>query len=224
LSGPVVAYRSMAVLTVVALVVAVLGALLLAGMVICVRRRLLLRSLGLLLSGLLLFALAALSGAVSVGVQGYRALTAEEVAARVRTEPTGPQRFRATVELPDGRVDHFDVAGDQLYVDAHILKWKPVVNLLGLRTGYELDRVGGRYIGLVDERQRPHTVFPLGPERPVDVYGFVRRHPRVLAPLVDATYGSGTFVGADQPGLFEVRVSTTGLLIRPLPDSTPGPR
>ena len=214
----------MAVLTVVALVCAAFGALLVAGMIIYARRRQLLRSLGLLLSGLFLFALAALGGTVSVGVKGYRALTAEEVAARVRTEPTGPQRFRATVELPDGRVGQFDVAGDQLYVDAHILKWKPLVNLLGLRTGYELDRVGGRYVAVADERQRPHTVFPLGPDRPVDVYGFVRRHPRVLAPLVDATYGSGTFVGADQPRWFEVRVSTTGLLIRPLPDSTSGPR
>ena len=214
----------MAVLTVVALVCAAFGALLVAGMVIYARRRQLLRSLGLLLSGLFLFALAALGGTVSVGVKGYRALTAEEVAARVRTEPTGPQRFRATVELPDGRVGQFDVAGDQLYVDAHILKWKPLVNLLGLRTGYELDRVGGRYVAVADERQRPHTIFPLGPDRPVDVFGFVRRHPRVLAPLVDATYGSGTFVGADQPGWFEVRVSTTGLLIRPLPDSTAAPR
>lgn len=216
-----VAYRSMAVLSVVALVCAVLGALLLTVMVFCARRRQLLRGIGSLLSGLLLFALATLAGAVSVGVQGYRALTAEEVAARVRTEPTGPQRFRATVELPDGRVGRYDVSGDQLYVDAHILKWKPIVNLLGLQTGYELDRVGGRYAGVADERQQPHTVFPLGPERRVDVFGFVRRHPRVLAPLVDATYGSGTFVGADRPGLFEVRVSTTGLLIRPLADSTP---
>jgi hypothetical protein len=211
----------MAALTVVALVFAVLGALLFTITYFSARRRKLLRGLSSLLSGLLLFALAALAAAVTVGVKGYRALTAEEVAARVRTEPLGPQRFRATVELPDGRVAQFDIAGDQLYVDAHILKWKSIVNLLGLRTGYELDRVGGRYAGVDDERQRPHTVFPLGPDRMVDVFGFVRRHPRVLAPLVDATYGSGTFVGAEQPGRFEVRVSTTGLLFRPLADSTP---
>jgi hypothetical protein len=210
----------MAALTVVALVLAALGALLFAITYLCARRRRLLRGLSAFLSGLLLVALAALAAAVTVGVRGYRALTAEEVAARVRTEPLGPQRFRATVELPDGRVGQFDIAGDQLYVDAHILKWKAIVNLLGLRTGYELDRVGGRYTGVADERQRPHTVFPLGPERMVDVFGFVRRHPRVLAPLVDATYGSGTFVGAEQPGRFEVRVSTTGLLIRPVADST----
>lgn len=221
MSPVVVAYRPMAVLTVVALVFSALGALLLAVTIYCARRRKVLRSLGALLSGLLSLALAALAAAVTVGVRGYRALTAEEVAARVHTEPLGPQRFRATVELPDGRVGQFEIAGDQLYVDAHILKWKPIVNLLGLHTGYELDRVGGRYSGLADERQRPHTVFPLGPERAVDVFGFVRRHPRVLAPLVDATYGSGTFVGAEQPGRFEVRVSTTGLLIRPATDSTP---
>lgn len=219
MSGPVIAYRPMAVLTVVALVFAALGALLLAVTFYSARRRKLLRSLGALLSGLLAVSLAALAAAVTVGVRGYRALTAEEVAARVRTEPLGPRRFRATVELPDGRVGQFEIAGDQLYVDAHILKWKPIVNLLGLHTGYELDRVGGRYTGLADEQQRPHTVFPLGPERAVDVFGFVRRHPRVLAPLVDATYGSGTFIGAEQPGHFEVRVSTTGLLIRPLTDS-----
>jgi hypothetical protein len=219
LPGGRVAYRPMAALTVVALVFAVLGALLCAITYVCARRRKLLRGLGALLSGLLLLALSALAAAVTVGVRGYRALTAEEVAARVRTEPLGPQRFRAIVELPDGRVSQFDITGDQLYVDAHILKWKPVVNLLGLRTGYELDRVGGRYTGVADERQRPHTVFPLGPDRMVDVFSFVRRHPRVLAPLVDATYGSGTFVGAEQPGNFEVRVSTTGLLIRPAADS-----
>jgi len=37
----------------------------------------------------------------------------------------------------------------------------------------------------------------------------------VLAPLVDAEYGSATFVAAGRPAQFEVRVSTTGLLIRP---------
>ena len=36
-----------------------------------------------------------------------------------------------------------------------------------------------------------------------------------FAPLLDAEYGSGTFQSADRPGTFEVRVSTTGLLIRP---------
>jgi len=209
----------MSPLTIFALAFALLAALLVAVAIATFRKRRILGGLGALLVGLLCLSLAGLAAAVAIGVQGYRALTHEEVAAIVRTEPLGPQHFRATVLLPDGRTGQFNILGDAFYVDAHILKWKPLVNLLGLHTGYELDRVGGRYNALQDEQQRPHTVFPLGPARTVDVFAFVRRHPRVLAPLVDAEYGSGTFVGAEHPARFEVRVSTTGLLIRPLPDS-----
>jgi len=209
----------MSALTVVALIFALLAALLVAIAIATFRKRRILGGLGALLVGLLCLTLAGLAAAVAIGVQGYRALTREEVAATVRTEPLGPQHFRATVLLPDGRTGQFTILGDAFYVDAHILKWKPFANLLGLHTGYELDRVGGRYNVLRDEQQRPHTVFPLGPARTVDVFAFVRRHPRVLAPLVDAEYGSGTFVGAERPASFEVRVSTTGLMIRPLADS-----
>ena len=35
-----------------------------------------------------------------------------------------------------------------------------------------------------------------------------------MAPLVDAEYGSGTFIDVKESAIFEVRVSTTGLLIR----------
>jgi hypothetical protein len=209
----------MSVLTLAALVAALLGALLVALAVWTGRRRRLLHSLTSVLLALLCLTLAALFAAVTVGIRGYHALTAEEVAALVRTDPVGPHHFRATVTLPDGKVGQYDLLGDALYVDARILKWKPIVNILGLRTGYELDRVGGRYNTLGDERHRPHTVFPLGDKHMVDVFGFVHRHPRVLAPLVDATYGSGTYISAAQPAQYEVRVSTTGLLIRPVPDS-----
>jgi len=213
----------MSALTIVAIVFALFAALLVVVAIATFRKRRILGGLGALLVGLLCLSLAGLAAAVSIGVQGFRALTHEEVAARVRTEPLGPHHFRATVHLPDGRTGQFNILGDAFYVDAHILKWKPIVNVLGLHTGYALDRVGGRYTAIQDEQQRPRTVFPLGPARTVDVFAFVRRHPRVLAPLVDAEYGSGTFVGAGQPAWFEVRVSTTGLLIRPLADSTGAP-
>jgi len=209
----------MSVLSVVALGFALLTTLLVWAAIAAMRQRRVAGSVTSLLGGFLSLALAALAGSVTIGIRGYRALTQEEVAAEVRTEPLGPQRFRATVELPDGRTGQFDISGDALYVDAHILKWRPIFNVLGLHTAYELDRVGGRYHAITDEQRQPHTVFPLAPDRVVDVFGFVRRHPRVLRPLVDAEYGSGTFIGTERPGRFEVRVSTSGLLIRPVADS-----
>src|SRR5437870_1834725 len=172
------------------------------------------------LAGLLLLALAALAGAVTVGLQGYRALTYEEVAATVRTEPIGAQRFRATITLPDRRLAMYELAGDAFYVDAHVLKWHPLASLLGLRTVYELDRVAGRYNTVADERAKPHTAYALARSKPVDLFFIARR--RLLGPLVDAEYGSATFVPATQAQTFEVRVSTTGLLARPA-SSRPAP-
>ena len=172
------------------------------------------------LVALLLLALAALAATVTVGLQGYRALTFEEVAATVRTEPVAPQRFRATITLPDHRLAMYDLAGDAFYVDAHVLKWHPWASLLGLRTVYELDRVAGRYNAVADERTQPHTAYELGRSKPVDLFSMARR--RLLGPLVDAEYGSATFVAATRPAIFEVRVSTTGLLARPVP-SRPTP-
>src|SRR5436190_1062340 len=107
------------------------------------------------------------------------------------------------------------LAGDAFYMDAHILKWHPWANLLGLHTVYELDRVAGRYNAVGDERTQPHTAYELARSKPVDLYSIARR--RLLGPLVDAEYGSATFVAATRPATFEVRVSTTGLLARPAP-------
>src|SRR6266542_3295933 len=153
------------------------------------------------LLGLLLLALAALAGTVTVGLRGYQALTYEAVAATVKTEPVAPHRFRATIVFPDRRLAMYELAGDAFYVDAHILKWHPWANLVGLHTAYELDR--------------PRTVYSLGRAKPVDLFALVRQY-KVLGPLVDAEYGSAAFVAGTRPAEYEVRVSTTGLLMRPV--------
>src|SRR3989454_2649208 len=70
------------------------------------------------LVALLLLALAALAATLTVGLHGYRALSFEEVAATVRTEPVAPQRFRATITLPDQRLAMYELAGDAFYMDA----------------------------------------------------------------------------------------------------------
>ena len=51
------------------------------------------------------------------------------------------------------------------------------------------------------------------PELPLDAFTLRRGH-AWLAPLVDAEYGSATFVAASRPTVWEIRVSTTGLLAR----------
>jgi hypothetical protein len=171
------------------------------------------------LSALLALALlagGALCAVLAVGLSGYRALTREEVAATVHTLPTGPQTFEARIVLPDGSEANYRLAGDQFAIEARVLKWHPWANLLGLHTAYELDRVTGRYVSVEDEQRRPRTVFPLAPEHRLDLFAWRARLPW-LAPVVDAEYGSSTFTRADRVATYEVRVSTTGLLVREMP-------
>lgn len=151
--------------------------------------------------------------ALVLGVQGYTALTQEVIAARITVTPRGEQRFDARLRFADGRTLSYALAGDEIYVDAHILKWTPTANLLGLHTAYALDRIAGRYRKIEDERSALRTVHALGAARPVDLVALRQRH-AWLAPLFDAEYGSATFVPADRPAELELRVSTSGLLIR----------
>ena len=200
-------------LLIIAATCAVLGVVLVVAGLAALWRARLLRFAGQTLIGLLLVSLGALAGSIALGMQGYRALTHEEIAARILVRPAGAQRFSATFRYPDGRQATYELAGDEIYVDAHILKWKPVANMVGLHTAYELDRVAGRYHAINEERAGTRTVHALGPERPVDLYGLRRRY-EFLSPLLDAEYGSATFVPVTRPAEFELRVSTTGLLIR----------
>jgi hypothetical protein len=193
----------------------IVGVVLIVAAGMALRRKRPLRMSLRLLWALVFLAAAAASGVIALGVQGYRALTHEAVAAVVRTEPLGPNRFQARFRFPDGREVAYTLTGDQLYVDARILKWHPLANVLGLHTVYELDRVAGRYLDLAQEQQQPRTVHSLAPERRVDLFNLRQRY-TLLAPLLDADYGSATFAAADRPTQYEVRVSTTGLLIRKL--------
>ena len=155
-----------------------------------------------------------LEGTITVGIQGYRSLAREELAARIAVRPTGPKRFTATLRFPDGREASYTLSGDELYVDARILKWHALANLLGLNTAYELDRVGGRFRAIEQERSASRTLYALGREKPLDVFELRRRY-TFLAPFLDAEYGSATFVPVTEPAELELRVSTTGLLLRP---------
>ncbi len=165
------------------------------------------------LVGVIFLLLALLSGTLALSIQGYSALTQEKVAAVVQTEPIGDDRFEATFFFQNNEQQSFELAGNELYVDAHILKWKSIVNILGIHTLYELDRVAGRYSSLDDEQNKPRTIYSLSHKKPLNLFQLRQKY-SFLEPLVDAVYGSATYITADQYSVFEIRVSTSGLLIR----------
>ena len=182
-------------------------------MFVAIKRRKIIGSTISLLVALLCLALAALSGTITVATKGYLALTHEETAAIVTTEPLGDKVFIANFEFPDGHKSSYRLAGDAIYVDAHILKWKPIVNILGLHTAYELDRVAGRYMDIEEEIKRQRSIYLLAEKKPLNMFNLRTKY-SFLEPFLDAEYGSAVFVELKKPAKFEIKVSTTGLLIR----------
>jgi hypothetical protein len=151
---------------------------------------------------------------VAAGTKGYKALTREELAATVSITPLGSQRFQARVAYPDGRDTTFALAGDELYMDARILKWKPFVNILGRHTAYRLDRIAGRYTSLRDEKVKTRTIYSLdGGMMPWDLF-FLRTRCTFLAPFLDAQYGSATFAPVEGRSTVRIMVTTSGLIAR----------
>jgi hypothetical protein len=161
----------------------------------------------------LMLVLALLFATITVSLKGYQALTHEELAAAVEIMPVGDQKFVAHFTFPDSTVSEFELAGDELYVDAHILKWKSFANLFGLHTLYELDRVAGRYSEIEEETSKDRTVYSLAKEKMVDIFDLRVEH-EILSFLLDAEYGSASFINVSKSAKFKIMVSTTGLLIR----------
>ena len=157
--------------------------------------------------------LGGLFGLGALSVQGYQALTLEQLAATVTVEPLGENQFKATFIFPEGTSKTYSLSGNQLLVDAHILKWKPLANILGFHTSYELARVSGRYLDLSDEQNKPRTLFSLSDEKILDIFE-LRKQFAHLQFLLDAEYGSASFVPAQKKQQYALMVSTSGLLFR----------
>ena len=162
---------------------------------------------------LLMLSLSLLFGSISISIQGYNAFTSEELAASVEVFPIREQLYTARITFPDKTEKQFNLEGDEFYIDAHILKWKSLANLFGLHTFYELDRVAGRYIDIEDESNKHRTVYSLAEDKLIDIFYLRLKYP-IFSFLVDAEYGSASFVTANTHKKINIMVSTTGLLIR----------
>ena len=158
--------------------------------------------------------LAAGAALVAMNLYTYARLTHEEEAARVSTRQLGVRHFAVSVQAKREAPRHFEVRGDEWQIDARVLKWRAMGNLLGFDTMYRLERLSGRYGDIPSERAGPRTVHALSDEQGLDFWTLLRQHHQYV-PMVDALYGSAAFVPMAEGAEYAVTVSTTGLVVRP---------
>lgn len=199
---------------IIILVISLLGlVLLLAGLIKMFRRKVLGGSLQVLF-GLLMIAGAVVSWSVALNLYSYQRFTGETSVVKLRLEARGPQAYRVYVIQPDQQAQSFELRGDEWQIDARVLKWGGLATLLGFDTAFQLDRITGRYRDVQQERQLPHTVHSLYRQQGVDIWRLVREHQSWI-PLVDAIYGSATYMPMVDRAEYAVTITTSGLIARP---------
>lgn len=166
--------------------------------------------------GALLLGVAALLFVISLNLHTYARLTHERPIAEIVFEQRGPQTFNATLsQVPSGEIQMFVLQGDEWQLDARVLKWKGWANLFGLDAQYRLERVSGRYRDIEQERNGERTVYPLAENPGLDLWKISLEHPSRL-PFVDAVYGNATYMPMTDGARYEVSITQTGLVTRPV--------
>jgi hypothetical protein len=201
--------------TALIVVFALAGILFLFAAVRRIRRR---RVLGGVLNGataLVLILLSACAALIAANLRTYQRLTYEQPAGELQFNRTGERQFNAVLTYPGGERAHFALRGDEWQIDARVLKWHALANMVGFDTAYRLERLGGRYARIEDERDQPRTVYSLNPPQRIDPWDLVHRYHSWI-PWLDALYGSATFLPMADGALYEINVTQSGLIARPL--------
>ena len=179
------------------------------------------------LSGGTFMALGAATGLLGLNFLTYNRLSHEQQVAEVHFKQTGPTAYVADVKLPDGKSQictladgtsgDCNILGDEWQIDARVLKWKPWANVAGLDANYRLERMAGRYTDINAERSAPRSVYQLAKNPGLDLWAIARKYGG-QAPVVDAQYGSATYIPMADGAVYYVTMSQTGLLARPAND------
>jgi hypothetical protein len=194
---------------------ALVGILCLFAAVRRIRRR---RVLGGVLIGataLILILLSVVAALIAGSLLTYQRLSFEQAAGELQLTRTGDREFNASLTYPSGARASFALRGDEWQIDSRVLKWHAFANLVGFDTVYRLERIGGRYTRVEDERSQPRSVYSLNPPQLIDPWDLVRRY-HSWVPWMDALYGSATFLPMADGALYEIKVSQSGLVARPL--------
>lgn len=152
---------------------------------------------------------------VALNIHTYQRLTFEEPLLTLTFSQQGPKHFRVSVDfLNTARVDTYELHGDDWQLDARVLRWEAPLQILGKDPVYRLERLGGRYQSIEEEREKTRSVHSLTRPAGLDIWTLARDYQHWL-PWLDAYYGSATYLPMRDGARYTVSMSQYGLIARP---------
>lgn len=171
------------------------------------------------LSGIILLLVAISLLWVTFLVQTYLGLNSDIRVAQVHATTLSNEPNMMSVELIlYDKAGHqvsdnsYAVRGNEWLLEGDVIKFPTWLNILGLHSGYKLTRLEGRYDDPNLEANAKHTVIVLNGGD--DAFFKTVQEQAWTSPVIQAGYGSGTFVHADGK-TYNVLISQTGLYAVP---------
>lgn len=166
--------------------------------------------------GFALLAAGTLVALTAYDVYSYKQVLQEQVVATINFDRIEDQHYFAVLSDKDGKEQRVEIRGDQWQLDARIVKWKGYLATFGLKPAFRLERLSGRYYDIEQETTAKRTAYTVHNSLyGVDVWRIFHSNPSWV-PVVDAVYGSATYLPMKDGALFEISLSNTGLVARPI--------
>ncbi len=192
---------------------ALLGALLLIGVIGSLFRGKFFKAFRGMAGGGFFLAAAAAVSLLALNIQSYTRLSWEEQVATVAVAKTGERAFDVTVAETGRPAQVYSITGDQWQMDARVIAWKPWANILGLDTQFELQRLWGRHLS--GAQRNTAAAQDLITERPgIDVVKLSHSLGN-WAPFSQREFGSAVYMPLADGALYEVRISQKALVVDP---------
>jgi hypothetical protein len=168
------------------------------------------------LFGLLLLAIGTLVALIAFDVFSYKQVLQEQVVATINFDKIEDQHYFAVLADKDGKEQRVELRGDQWQLDARIVKWQGYLASFGIKPAFRLERLSGRYYDIEQETTGKRTAHNVHSSLyGVDIWKIFNSNPDWV-PVIDAVYGSATYLPMKDGALFEISLSNTGLVARPI--------
>ena len=173
------------------------------------------RKLRRLLAALVFTSLGVLLGALLIILQLFAAFMDETLVARVTTRRLSAEQFELTytpANLPQAAQVVVQLEGDQWAVSGGVVKWRPWLTALGLKSYHRPMRLNGQFSRVEAQRLHLPTIYAFEPS--IDRFWEALYWAAPHLPFIEAVYGSSAYVYVE-PGLVqEIYVTPSGYLIQ----------
>ncbi len=152
---------------------------------------------------------------IAASLRIYQAFTREDFFATVTCQKSREPSFDYIIFYKPQKQKEptaFGIRGNQWRIEGVVIKWKGFVNIMGIHTWHKPVRLSGRFSDKLRQKAYGLTEYTLN-DGEDNFWKFVYSS-RKIFPLIEAAYGSGSFIFCRENVVFKIYVTTSGYIIK----------